>query len=253
MYGLTDKKGIPISIHAPRRGCDDWPIRSGSADAQFQSTHPAGGATGIRDGTIIANIISIHAPRRGCDRPATVPHQHLRISIHAPRRGCDILRGCVPQGCRSISIHAPRRGCDLTRPSQDSEKSTFQSTHPAGGATKQDWKKTESSDHFNPRTPQGVRPPLQCSKSHLQNFNPRTPQGVRRSTLITTNRITGFQSTHPAGGATPSVLKRRLTRHFNPRTPQGVRRYRARQDISHRNFNPRTPQGVRQHLLSALH
>ena len=80
---------------------------------QFQSTHPARGATiplysDIRDDL----IISIHAPREGCDilgsrfssspsnfnprTPRGVRHgqrsrhqRFFRISIHAPREGCD--------------------------------------------------------------------------------------------------------------------------------------------------------------------
>ena len=57
-----------ISIHAPREGCDIEPAQLFRILLEFQSTHPARGATkafvSVKDGL----IISIHAPREGCDR-----------------------------------------------------------------------------------------------------------------------------------------------------------------------------------------
>ena len=80
---------VKISIHAPREGCDPAPEhqRQGAiyfnprtprgvrlcatlckyAQARFQSTHPARGATIGSRTKISANNISIHAPREGCD------------------------------------------------------------------------------------------------------------------------------------------------------------------------------------------
>ena len=81
----------PISIHAPRVGCDVPVKRIASFSGSFQSTHPVWGATcdfldaqaqhsyfnprtpcGVRHiqlvGTEDNNLISIHAPRVGCDR-----------------------------------------------------------------------------------------------------------------------------------------------------------------------------------------
>ena len=57
----------PISIHAPRVGCDKWFRRN------FEKWP-----------------ISIHAPRVGCDRAELNKINILEaISIHAPRVGCD--------------------------------------------------------------------------------------------------------------------------------------------------------------------
>ena len=78
---------------------------------------------------------------------------------------------------------------------------------------------------FNPRTPRGVRRGGEKSPPCLCYFNPRTPRGVRpiHATLGIFQLI--FQSTHPARGATMTVVPvSSQIRHFNPRTPRGVRR-----------------------------
>ena len=89
------KADIEISIHAPREGCDvrtrspswwasDFNPRtprgvrrlksylSLALDGEFQSTHPARGATGNTLLPVVNDLmISIHAPREGCDRILT--------------------------------------------------------------------------------------------------------------------------------------------------------------------------------------
>ena len=106
---------LPISIHAPRVGCD--------ADGKTAPPRKA---------------ISIHAPRAGCD---TIFSLHVYnkdvISIHAPRAGCDLQPGELPVPFAN-SIHAPRAGCD---------------DYPQP--------KPRHREHFNPRTPCGVRHPVQ--------------------------------------------------------------------------------------------
>ena len=57
-----------ISIHAPRTGCDRGGERSRFRRGQFQSTHPARGATMDKVPLFRSAIISIHAPRTGCDQ-----------------------------------------------------------------------------------------------------------------------------------------------------------------------------------------
>ena len=106
---------VPVSIHAPREGCDSscriWPR----------------GSLGV----------SIHAPREGCDLPIQkIDGMLVSVSIHAPREGCDVIdtatkvisimfqfthpvRGATVASFRlrslsKVSIHAPREGCDLS-------------------------------------------------------------------------------------------------------------------------------------------
>ena len=81
---------------------------------EFQSTHPARGATFECTLLFVFLVISIHAPREGCDlRPSITPAERLNFNPRTPR-----------------GVRRPRWG-------QRSWCSRFQSTHPARGATKQ--------------------------------------------------------------------------------------------------------------------
>ena len=129
---------------------------------QFQSTHPARGATERGRGKTWEHpYFNPRTPRGVRPRASSMSPVRLTISIHAPREGCD--RALLRAGrAAEISIHAPREGCDLRRAAQEKRQ-----------------------DDFNPRTPRGVRPP---------------------STPGYTHSHPGFQSTHPARGATSGVL-----------------------------------------------
>ena len=102
---------LPVSIHAPRVGCD--PI----ANSQKTMT-----------------IVSIHAPRVGCDTsqlrgspgskrfnsrtPCGVRHRYsIDLINNTQFQFTHPVWGATPKGCRSlpavpVSIHAPRVGCD---------------------------------------------------------------------------------------------------------------------------------------------
>ena len=103
--------------------------------------------------------------------------------------------------------------------------------------------------HFNPRTPCGVRRLVAYRNRPTHNFNPRTPCGVRLTGPALPSRALLFQSTHPLRGATPPRSPGSAAMsNFNPRTPCGVRPMR-RGDRQQKqgDFNPRTPCGVRRH------
>ena len=196
-----------ISIHAPREGCDRrsgrrFPCRRNfnprtprgvrhraigawQAELEFQSTHPARGATPSKIGDRGHNRISIHAPREGCDaqlRPQS--EGHIVISIHAPREGCDLdtSRGCTQGG---ISIHAPREGCDRER------------ARSVGGG-----------GDFNPRTPRGVRPQDGAQRFPVIIISIHAPrEGCDALLRGRVWYIKPFQSTHPARGATANFTK----------------------------------------------
>ena len=104
----------------------------------------------------------------------------------------------------------------------------FQSTHPLRGATILSMSAEGICQHFNPRTPCGVRRLVAYRNRPTHNFNPRTPCGVRLTGPALPSRALLFQSTHPLRGATP------------PRSPGSA---------AMSNFNPRTPCGVRRHCL----
>ena len=44
-HGVIDVRGLDISIHAPREGCDALSVLIAVASVSFQSTHPVRGAT----------------------------------------------------------------------------------------------------------------------------------------------------------------------------------------------------------------
>ena len=149
----------PISIHAPREGCDRLSGHVCGRVLVFQSTHPARGATTVRLNLDADCYISIHAPREGCDKSKNYCMVVRTISIHAPREGCDLVIDSpllltllyfnprTPRGVRPairssfflyqlISIHAPREGCDKVFVCAPFHLLIFQSTHPARGATR---------------------------------------------------------------------------------------------------------------------
>ena len=102
--------------------------------------------------------------------------------------------------------------------------------------------------YFNPRSPRGERRSQAIGKEQARNISIHAPRGgsdtsARRNTI----KMSRFQSTLPAGGATLCTdMYQKTEKYFNPRSPRGERqcgavvRGRAR-----RNFNPRSPRGER--------
>ena len=151
-----------------------------SAATPFQSTLPARGATS-----------------QLCCRGLWLPHFNPR-SPHGERPAAR-RSGCM---CRAISIHAPRTGSDPSPSRGTTISAAFQSTLPARGATSirlqpaktvcisihaprtgSDFKTCIGCSYhqnFNPRSPHGERPLLQCRHSaNRGHFNPRSPHGER--------------------------------------------------------------------------
>ena len=141
---------------------------------------------------------------RGATRPQTVRKCRTIFQSTHPLRGATYLeKGYQP--VVDISIHAPHAGCDRGhRP--------MRSRH----------------DHFNPRTPCGVRPDLPKPPAIPVNFNPRTPCGVRQSLRHRGNLLFYFNPRTPCGVRLEVIYDNRAGRHFNPRTPCGVRQYATR-------------------------
>ena len=123
-----------------------------------------------------------------------------------------------------ISIHAPREGCDSTTHGSPPTGLDFNPRTPRGVRLLLGLSLTRPQN-FNPRTPRGVRPNRLPLCSACRHFNPRTPRGVRRTRSpsrqtgtaisihapregcdrarsVTKAGRVGFQSTHPARGAT---------------------------------------------------
>ena len=170
--------------------------------------------------------ISIHAPREGCDlrgwgttsyrtyfnprtprgvrlQPGYCARQPADISIHAPREGCDPPWRPLPSGSPDFNPRTPR-GVRRHRSSMTRRAFVFQSTHPARGATEDNYK--GSLDNLD-----------------ISIHAPR--EGCDSYSIDKPVQVAVFQSTHPARGATSGQRTRRPPeRNFNPRTPRGVRR-----------------------------
>ena len=176
----------PISIHAPREGCDSsWLLSRASFIPYFNPRTPRGVRLLGGVDHLMEDLISIHAPREGCDHRRRLRlRPQAAISIHAPREGCDGICEFLGVAWRDISIHAPREGCDSERTILIFFCYLFQSTHPARGAT--------------------VAP--DAGGTGHQHFNPRTPRGVRHALPFRAYALIIFQSTHPARGATRARL-----------------------------------------------
>ena len=99
---------------------------------------------------------------------------------------------------------------------------------------------------FNPRAPQGARPPAACRIDSLRHFNPRAPQGARRRRSLSRQMRSEFQSTRSAGSATlntkAQIRSIRISIHALRRERDSPRRRRRGR---RRYFNPRAPQGAR--------
>ena len=124
---------------------------------QFQSTHPARGATLRRRPVLPSQAISIHAPREGCDlaylfsrwppgnfNPRTprgvrlsAPMSTALLCHFNPRTPRGVRRGCPSSGTHCTRYFNPRtpRGVRLSSGCSKSNSLSFQSTHPARGAT----------------------------------------------------------------------------------------------------------------------
>ena len=78
-------------------------------------------------------------------------------------------------------------------------------------------------------------------------FNPRTPRGVRQGHHWQTVSPLGFQSTHPARGATGRQIDFKIPSSISIHAPrEGCDGRRHCGAWASSNFNPRTPRGVRQ-------
>ena len=170
----------------------------------FQSTLPARGATQPRCVRPAGERISIHAPRTGSDMQPSMlnasltyfnprsPHGERRrdaLTIFVRSRFQSTLpaRGATPPGLRCrrsggrISIHAPRTGSD------------------SGGVM------LLSDVAISIHAPRTGSDRLRTWRWNIgRNFNPRSPHGERPRPSGGSACRSGFQSTLPARGATPT-------------------------------------------------
>ena len=193
----------------------------------FQSPHPVRGATGSR---------SCWPPSQCHFNPRTP--RGVRLGQYRrvlggidfnPRtpRGVRLVRTANMARLTAISIHAPREGCDRCGAACFRSARHFNPRTPRGVRPSFQSLLGRARRDFNPRTPRGVRRDQNADRRRRSDhFNPRTPRGVRQGlSVVQSLGFQGFQSTHPARGATFGLpFGFGGVRYFNPRTPRGVRR-----------------------------
>ena len=173
---------LPISIHAPRAGCDQQPPKIDRAAINFNPRTPCG-------------------VRQDVQR---MVWRMIAISIHAPRAGCDTGDGVVVTK-NEISIHAPRAGCDVAIPDSFVYSLQFQSTHPVRGATGSARRRQVRSGISIHAPRAGCDNAWRYITRRQTDFNPRTPCGVRLRRCLQSTQTATFQSTHPVRGATANL------------------------------------------------
>ncbi len=129
----------------------------GYSSATFQSTPPARGATFVsREKTISHENFNPRPPRGGRHGAYCGPTATAYFNPRPPRGGRR-YRLYDGSGYQYISIHAPREGGDGRGVFCQYQKSAFQSTPPARGATPVYFLKILLFIDFNPRPPRGGR------------------------------------------------------------------------------------------------
>ncbi len=132
---IKDRPHHPISIHAPREGCDRAACQVVAVPVRISIHAPREGCDEITmDGDVPYTYFNPRTPR-GVRLEAVIKDRpHHPISIHAPREGCDgrfrtgalFPRYFNPRTPRGVRLDDFARACVLME---------FQSTHPARGAT----------------------------------------------------------------------------------------------------------------------
>ena len=135
MECLNNLINHPISIHAPREGCDRKAFKSISKAKHFNPRTPRGvrqGPSGrcSRD----SDNFNPRTPRGVRPRPPPSLCHSQSISIHAPREGCDHGKFEAYAYINDFNPRTPR-GVRHSVKGVDQAGGQFQSTHPARGAT----------------------------------------------------------------------------------------------------------------------
>ena len=236
--------GLVISIHAPLAGCDGSYSLPAPAHPYFNPRTPCGVRPFERGLYSSSSAFQSTHPLRGATFLLLCDFAPRLISIHAPLAGCDF---CSSFFClvNSISIHAPLAGCDDLALAVQDVHDHFNPRTPCGVRPCSPPAAVRRC-HFNPRTPCGVRPPLSAPPGRSSHFNPRTPCGVRRASFRAARTLFTFQSTHPLRGATIMlpVFNRALAISIHAPLA-GCDSAVSLVSPNSTHFNPRTPCGVR--------
>ena len=175
----------------------------------------------------LLKLISIHAPREGGDDFSYVDFEKFSYFNPRPPRGGRHRRGrCSPTAREDFNPRPPRGGRRGRR--KRMRKPLWISIHaPREGGDNGRIRICIPLRYFNPRPPRGGRPcKCHCTRRPplISIHAPR--EGGDGVFDLVQARISAFQSTPPARGATLHTRQRQRFSilHFNPRPPRGGRR-----------------------------
>ena len=237
-----------ISIHAPREGCDSLPSAPATTSTYFNPRTPARGATTACMHNIYgqSEFQSTHPARGATPYWCVLARPAFHFNPRTPRGVRQVADG-PPGDCVIISIHAPREGCDKAPLAGGTKERNFNPRTPRG-VRRDGMSAPMRGGDFNPRTPRGVRRSVMRSSICSNSISIHAPRegcdtgrpmagassrlfqsthparGATLTAAATSSTGSSFQSTHPARGATtqyPKIARRKF--YFNPRTPRGVR------------------------------
>ena len=175
--------GNSISIHAPREGCDVHTSLAAIGQNPFQSTHPARGATTTcGEHKIITMHFNPRTPRGV--RLRVISNTSLSINFN-PRtpRGVRQRTSTRLSLSRTFQSTHPARGATVSRAAYENTPRRFQSTHPARGATAGLFSAFRGASDFNPRTPRGVRQDRRWQLADMRRISIHAPrEGCDRHT-----------------------------------------------------------------------
>ena len=146
--------------------------------------------------------VSIHAPRGGSDsRGSEIIVRPMIVSIHAPRGGSDVEMLAIAAK-KKVSIHAPRGGSDEPAFRPGAGYSSFQSTLPVGGATRDAEYLRAQGEHVSIHAPRGGSDLVMAVHAIISSVSIHAPRG---------------------GSDSDAERLRGRGRCFNPRSPWGER------------------------------
>ena len=193
--------------------------------AEFQSTLPSRGATGLRVTRCKALDISIHAPLAGSDDHKRCHHvRDDRFQSTLPSRGATGIIDVTSVFINDFNPRSPRGERRLDPRTMSSEQ-RFQSTLPSRGATAErdglPWSRRISIHAPLAGSDQGIA--YSDRRLKISIHAPLAGSDSIPAALLTTPTI--FQSTLPSRGATAAAAGTlHPFQYFNPRSPRGERR-----------------------------
>ena len=193
--------GYPVSIHAPREGCDGNSEAIARLSSSFNSRTPGGVRRFGRAHYVSADSFNSRTPGGVRQAPEFGRRRRRKFQFTHPGRGATTRSRLHWRILTSFNSRTPGG----VRPEHTDSRSLgemFQFTHPGRGATRT-FSFTDLIRLVSIHAPREGCDLLRCENPAVEvSFNSRTPGGVRPFSLMRFPPMKRFQFTHPGRGAT---------------------------------------------------